>query len=122
VVCTVFPGILTVNSTYDYPFIFHDVDLQTTADLQLTPAPAVVSYVAFYGLDQGILQRQSGTGNSIGDSMAKIYADQDKHGAPLDYPTFWVVPSVSHGIGTSLTLRIVGGVYNRSYPIRWDSK
>ncbi|KAJ7343949.1 hypothetical protein DFH08DRAFT_810484 [Mycena albidolilacea] len=99
VVCTVFPGILTVNSTYAHPFIFHDVDLQTTADLQLTPAPAVVSYVAFYGLDQGILRSQSRTGNSIGDSMAKIHADQDKHRAPLDYPTFWVVSSEEYIIG-----------------------
>ncbi|KAJ7759866.1 hypothetical protein B0H14DRAFT_2634288 [Mycena olivaceomarginata] len=99
VVCTVFPGILTVNSTYAHPFIFHDVDLQTTADLHLTPAPAVVSYVGFYGLDQGILRSQSGTGNSIGDSMAKIHADQDKHRAPLDYPTFWVVSSEGYIIG-----------------------
>ncbi|KAJ7236829.1 hypothetical protein C8J57DRAFT_1569207 [Mycena rebaudengoi] len=109
VVCTVFPGILTVNSTYSGTSVLHDVALERMAHLQLTPAPAVVSDVAFYGLDQGIRQGQSRTRNSIGDYMANIFADQDKQEAPVDYPTLWegyligLIQSVGTAIKTQLS-------------------
>lgn len=82
------PSTLTVISIYSDIFIYHD--LEKPVVLNFTTAPAVVSYPAFYGLDQGILHSQSGTRNLIGDSITTIFTDQNKQVTALSYPELWV--------------------------------
>ncbi|KAJ7628899.1 hypothetical protein FB45DRAFT_1059567 [Roridomyces roridus] len=114
-VCTVSPAILTVNSTYlSAPSlgsaVAHDVDLQTQSSWpESTSAPTAVSSAAFYALDQGILQSQSGTGNFIGDVIAYVFTAQDKHKAQLSLLDIWeaymigVVQSTGTAVKTELS-------------------
>jgi hypothetical protein len=50
----------------------------------------MVSYAAFYGLDQAILHGQSLARSLIADSIAQIYANQDQVQALMSYPEIWV--------------------------------
>jgi hypothetical protein len=110
-----FPATVNINVTYEEGIIYNDLQPldRTTADFAI--APAIVSYAAFYGLDQAILHGQSLTRNLIGDSIAQIYANQDQPQAPLSYPDIWVGSFLRQFANHAICRYTVPGIlYNRS--------
>ncbi|KAJ7780944.1 hypothetical protein B0H16DRAFT_602757 [Mycena metata] len=109
VICTIFPATVNIDTTYSGGTIYHNIDAADFTTTNFANAPAIVSYAVFYGIDQAILHGQSLTRSLIGDSIAKMFANQDQSLEPWEtYPTIWgyYLTGAAEFVGTAMKTQL----------------